>query len=83
MKYFVEFLAYIRIFLSPMLFFGIVAGLVYWYFDSSSGVILAIAALIVGVVCGLLLSNYARKRGGAVKFISRLNATPELDKKGD
>jgi hypothetical protein len=83
MKYFVEFLAYARIFLSPFLFFGIIAGLIYWYFDSSIGTILSCISLALGVLSGLLLSKYARKRGGAVKFISRLNATPEFDKKGD
>ncbi len=83
MKYFVEFLAYVRIFLSPLLFFCIVGGLFYWYDSSSTGVILASSFVVLGAVCGLLLCVYARKKGGAVNFISRIHATPELDKKKD
>lgn len=83
MKHFVEFLAYVRIFLSPMLFFSIVGGLFYWYNSSTTGIITAIVFVVIGALCGLLLCAYARKKGGAVSFISRIHASPELDKKKD
>lgn len=83
MKYVVEFLAYARIFLSPLLFFSIIGGLFYWYFASSTGFIIASVFVLIGMLCGLLLCGYARRKGGAVNFISRLHATPELDKKKD
>lgn len=83
MKRFTELLAWLRIALSPILFTVIVAVLVNWYADSPVGNILAICILLLGIIAGVVLAEYARKHGGAINFISRLNATPELDKKKD
>lgn len=83
MKHFTEFLAWMRIALSPILFTLILAVLVYWYADSPAGNILAVCILILGVIAGVLLAEYARKHGGAINFISKLHASPELDKKKD
>jgi hypothetical protein len=83
MKYVVEFLAYARIFLSPLLFFSIIGGLFYWYDTASTGFIIASVFVVIGILSGIMLCAYARRKGGAVNFISRLHATPELDKKKD
>ena len=83
MKHFTEFLAWMRIALSPILFTLILAVLVYWYADSPAGNILAVCILILGVIAGVLLAEYARKHGGAINFISKLHASPELGKKKD
>lgn len=76
---FVEFLAMIKIALSPILVFSIAAFFLY-HSSVSYGLMLCIGSLIVGLVLGIYLAVRISKKKGAVNFLSRLSATPELDK---
>lgn len=76
-----EHLFAIRIALSPALLGLIIGGFVYGSNDSLLYELLAGGIVLLGIILGILLAVYVKKRGSAVDFMSRIMATPELDKK--
>lgn len=78
---FVELLFIIRLALSPILVGGLVGA--YIYFDALSlpGEILGIGIIIAGLILGILLVMRVKRKQTAVEFLTKVMATPELDKK--
>lgn len=76
----VEWFFMIRLALAPTLLGVIVGGYFYLTATSSSGIIIGIAIAVVGLILGILLVIRVKKKQTATEFISRVMATPELDK---
>lgn len=72
-----------RIFIAPFLLFVIAAFFVYQFFAGMLGVVIAISTLILGVIISTIITEWIRKKYGAVGFMSRVIATPELNQEED
>jgi len=76
---FTESIGYLRIVLTPLMI-GLVIGAVVYFTDPTTiRLILAIAIAILGLVIGIIWANKHWKGNGTMRFISRINATPDLD----
>jgi hypothetical protein len=75
-----EALAYMQIIASFFIIsLGVGAGL-YFYFPNVFTLVLAFLLPIVGLSFGLWFANKQSKADGAVAFMARVDATPDLDK---
>ena len=74
-----EIAGWIQIVFSPLLAGIIVGALVYLAIGGTAGIILAILVSIIGLITGIVWANKIRKKTGTMHFISRVNASPELD----
>ncbi len=76
----VEAISFSKIVLSPLLiglFIGIV---IYANKTDGVGLIIGLIATLTGLVLGILLATWARKKSGsATEFNSRINASPDID----
>ncbi len=75
----IAFFNYLKIAASPTLFGFIISAIVYANKPDTVGQILAIIIAISGIVCGVLLANWAKRKVGTTEFMSRINASPDLD----
>jgi membrane associated rhomboid family serine protease len=76
---FTSFIAWLQIVFFP-LFVGAIAGLIaYNYFPGILGLVIGIGLAVAGLIAGLLLARWAKRKHGTVNFISRVSASPELD----
>jgi F0F1-type ATP synthase assembly protein I len=75
-----EVVGWIQIVISPTLL-GIVFGLAIYYFAPNlAGMIFGILIAFIGLILGIILATKKYKTTGTINFLSRINATPELDK---
>ena len=77
----VELLGWIRIFLSPTLLCGIIAYVIFANFPGLAGSLGAVFISSCGVIIGSYWATKEYKGRGTIQFVSRVMATPELDKK--
>ena len=80
-KSFIEAIAWLKIALAPIIASIIIAGFMYIYSQNITGLLLAIFIIIAGIVAGITWAQRVRKKYGLVDFISKVNASPELDNK--
>lgn len=75
-----EIIGWIQIVLSPTLL-GIGFGFgIYYYFPNQNGMIFGIIISVIGFIIGLIWATKKFKTTGTIHFLSRISATPELDK---
>ena len=70
---------WVLILISPSLI-GVILGAACWFGLGTLGKILAVPLAVGGVVDGFCLAESARRQHGTVAFMSRVTATPELDR---
>lgn len=79
----IESIGWLQIALSPILiglFFG---AIVYFSGPSTVRLIIAVVIVTVGLVIGVIWATKVWRRKGTSWFMSRIIATPELDKEND
>lgn len=76
-----EFIAWLQIVAAPTIVGVIIGFIVYLAEPSTFRLILGISITIIGVGIGILIANRIKKKRGTVEFMSKVIATPELDKK--
>ena len=74
-----EILGAIQIVASPLLAAAIIGFLVYVSNPNSLRLIIGIVITVIGLVIGILLAIKAWRGKGTMHFVSRVNASPELD----
>lgn len=75
-----EIIGWIQIALSPTLI-GLGVGFIFYYnFENTFGLICGIVFSIIGLIFGIILATKKFKTTGTIHFLSRVSATPELDK---
>lgn len=77
---FVEILGWLRIAASPFLIGLILAALIYFPQPSTTRLVLAVLSIFAGLLIGVLWATKHFKGKGTMWFLSRIMATPELDK---
>jgi len=71
-------IGWIQIFILPSSFGGIVGFATYNYLMNVWGVSLGILSLLIGFAVGFLWAEKIRQKGGTVKFLSKVNASPDV-----
>ena len=75
-----EIVGWIQIVLSPTLL-GIGFGFgIYYYIPNRNGMMLGILIAVIGFIIGIIWATKKFKTTGTIHFLSRISATPELDK---
>jgi uncharacterized membrane protein HdeD (DUF308 family) len=74
-----EILGWLQIVASPFLIALIVAALLYFSSPTTERLVIAVIIAIVGLFTGIFWATRVWKKGGTIKFLSRIHATPELD----
>lgn len=75
-----EILGLLQIVASPLLA-GLVLGfLIYILVADTTGIVMGVLVALVGLVIGIVCATRVWKKKGTVHFMSRIMATPELDK---
>lgn len=75
-----ELMGWFQIVISPTLLGLGIGCIVYFNFQNLAGLILGIIISIIGLICGIVLATKKFKTTGTIQFLSRVSATPELDK---
>ncbi|MFT3982122.1 MAG: hypothetical protein QM687_16760 [Ferruginibacter sp.] len=75
-----EIFGWIQIFISPFLLAAIIACIFYFSVPGTMGLIISIILVITGAVTGIIMATKAWKDKGTIHFMSRVSASPELDK---
>ena len=73
--------AWLQIVASPLLIGAGIGVLLYVAYPGETGKLVAICIASAGLVAGVWWANKVRKSRGTVEFMSRVIATPELDKR--
>ncbi len=79
-EFITEVIGWLGIVASPLLIGGILGGIVYLNMPNTTGIVLGLTIAIVGLVLGIIWATNRWKNGGTVSFLSRVNATPDIDK---
>lgn len=74
-----EFIAWLQIGASPLLIGLILGSLIYFSAPSANRLIIGISVAVIGLIVGIIWASKQWKGKGAVWFMSRIIATPELD----
>ncbi|MBW8362495.1 MAG: hypothetical protein K0M56_09960 [Kaistella sp.] len=74
-----ETVGWIQIFLSPFLIGLIISAVIYFAYPGIWTMIAACAVLALSVVLGAKMASKAAREHGTMNYISRTDATPELD----
>ncbi|SMO52538.1 hypothetical protein [Solitalea koreensis] len=80
LKFIPEAIAWLQIVASPLTAGLLISFIVYHYKHDTSGLIIAISIVLIALVLGIIWATKTWKKEGTVQFMSRVIATPELDK---
>jgi hypothetical protein len=79
---FFEVIGWCKIAISPILIGGIIGAIIYFNMPNTYGIVLAIIPALAGIVIGAIWATKIWKtKEGTMHYISRVDATPDLDKK--
>ncbi len=79
LKYFIEILFWLRIVASPTII-GCVAGFLIWKgVGETKGMLFGSIVALCGLVIGIIWATRIWKKQGTSTFMSRVNASPDLD----
>lgn len=75
-----ESIGWIKIALSPIIIGVVVGAVIYFSKQNTVTLVIGIIVAVLGLIMGITWANKHWKGKGTVAFISRTNATPELEK---
>lgn len=75
-----EIIGWIKIMLSPTLVGIILGAIIFGKLRNTTGLVLGIIVAAIGLVVGIIwATRIFRSKKGTISFLSRIDATPELD----
>jgi F0F1-type ATP synthase assembly protein I len=75
----IEAIGWLQIIASPFIGGIIVGGIIYLLIRNTLGVVIAILFACTGLITGIVLANRISRKSGTIDFMSRVDASPELD----
>ncbi len=78
-----EVIGWLQIVASPLLAGLVVGAIIYFSNPGDLRLVLAIFVAIIGLLMGIVFATRVWKKQGTIHFVSRVMATPELDKLDD
>jgi hypothetical protein len=82
-EYFTEIVGWVQIVASPFLAGLIIGAIIYFSKPNRLTLLIAIVIAIIGLTMGVVWATRVWRKKGTMHFMSRVMATPELDKKED
>ena len=79
LKFLTAFFAWLQIVVSPTIAGIIVGAGIYAYKRNTTGLVIGIIIASAGLLTGIVWATKIWKKTGTVEFMSKLNATPDLD----
>jgi hypothetical protein len=77
--YFIEIINWFKIVLSPTILGVILGYIIYYNFPTNYGLVASIALSSLGLILGILWANKIWKSKGTSFFMSRVEASPDID----
>ncbi|WP_298156058.1 hypothetical protein [Flavobacterium sp.] len=75
-----EIIGWLQIVASPLLLCSAIGAIIYFTNPTFERLLLAIFIAIIGLIIGIRFANKMWKTKGTIWFVSRISASPELDK---
>jgi len=75
-QFIIEAILWLLLFLSPALFFGVIA-LLFYINDWENGTI-PVVLIVAGVISGVIFAEYIRRKHGCSAYLSRIFSTPDI-----
>jgi cytochrome c biogenesis protein CcdA len=79
-SFLVEVIAWVRIVLSPTLAAAIVAGIIVYKKQDAQGYAIGLSIVLMGFIIGVVWAVNIWRKQGTTQFLSRVSASPELNK---
>ncbi len=76
----IEVFAWLRIAVAPTLGGALIGVILYFAVGGQLGIVFCALCVALGVVLGVGFAEWARRKHGTLNFISKVNASPDLDK---
>ena len=76
---FTEIVGWLQIIASPLLLSAIIGFVIYISSPNTLRLIIAIGITLIGLIIGIIWATYIWKKRGTITFVSRIDASPELD----
>jgi hypothetical protein len=76
----IDAIGWLQIVASPFIGGIIVGGIFYLLIRNTLGVLIGILLACTGLITGVVLANRISRKSGTIDFMSRVDASPELDK---
>jgi len=80
LEWLTSFFAWLEIVASPLIIGGVIGFFVYAKYPTTVGLVIGISVAGLGLIIGIVIATRIWKKGGTVEFISRISASPELNK---
>lgn len=77
--YLAELIGWLQIVVSPLIAGLAIAALVYFPNPTGTRLVVAVLVIAIGLIIGIVFASRVWKKKGTIHFISRINASPELD----
>ena len=78
-KWFIRIIFWLQIFVVPVLLFGLIAFDIYFKGERYSDIVIGV--LGIGIISGIVIAEYIRKKIGLETFFARIYGPDELDQK--
>ena len=77
----IEIIGWLKIVASPFLLGFVIGATIYCQMDNEIGLIIGIILTLIGLIIGIIWATRIWRKEGTNYFLSRIMASPELDKK--
>lgn len=78
-EFIIEIFGWLRIVASPTLLGIIIGAFIYFPNPSPTSLIISLLIVVLGLTAGIFWATRVWKNKGTINFLSRVDATPELD----
>jgi len=74
-----EIFGWFQIMLSPTLLGILIGTIIYYNFQTDTGLAVAISIVIIGFIIGVVFATRKFKTTGTINFLSRISASPDIN----
>lgn len=78
-EYIISLIYWFRIVASPLLIGAAIATAIYFQNPSTTTLVIGITTTVIGLLIGILWATKIRKTKGTIKYISEIDATPDIE----
>jgi hypothetical protein len=76
----IEAIGWLKIVASPLIIGSLIGGAIYLLWKNETAMVIGILFALAGAITGIIWATRIWRKYGTMHFLSRLNATPDLDK---
>ena len=83
LEFITELIGWFQIVLSPFLIGLVIGAIIYFNKQDMIGLFIGIAVVALGLIIGIVMATKIWRKKGTMEFLSRVDATPDLDNLGE